>query len=92
MQLSRKGAAFLPKKVRSEEVVRDQRPSKAWCCRFAKDISQPSDKILAIRIILKYLSTLDSTADDMVQSARDVDTGLSGHCSFVAQVDTRRKL
>lgn len=52
------------------EVVRNQRPSKAWCCCFAKDISQPSDKIVAIRIILKYLSTLDSAADDMVQSAR----------------------
>ena len=57
------------------EMVRDQRLSKARCCRFAKDITQPSDKIVAIRIILKYLSPLDSAADDMVQSTREVDTG-----------------
>ncbi len=73
-------------------MVRDQCPSKARCCRFAKDISQPSDKIVTIFIILEYPSPLDSAADDMVQSAWDIDTGLSGHCSFVAQVGMPGKL
>jgi hypothetical protein len=39
------------------EVVRNQRPGKAWRCRFPKDIAQSSDKIVAIRIILEYRFT-----------------------------------
>ena len=35
------------------EMVRNQRPSKTRCCRFSKDISQPSEKIVTIFVILE---------------------------------------
>ena len=51
---------------------------------FLEDASRPADKVVTIFVILEYPSPLDSAANDMVQSTRDVDTGLSRHVGFVA--------
>ena len=47
---------------------------------------------LRIFVILDYPSPLNPAVDNMVQSTRDVDTGLSRHCRFATQLGMPGKL
>ena len=60
-------------------MVRNQRPGIAPRFALRYNLPQPLQEIIAILFIVKYLSTLDTTRDNVMQRPGCIYSGLSRH-------------
>jgi hypothetical protein len=68
------------------KMVWNQRPSVTGRGSFCKDMTELINKGFSIDIILKNISSLDSSANNMMQGSGGVYAGLAGHSLFISQI------
>jgi hypothetical protein len=61
------------------EVVGHQSPCVTGGLGCAQDRLQPREEVVAVGVLPKDLTALDTTANDMVQGTRGIDTGSARH-------------
>lgn len=61
------------------KVIGDEHPRVTGGGGLGENRPEPRDEIVTVPIVGEYLSSLDTAADDVVQSAGCVYAGLSGH-------------
>jgi hypothetical protein len=69
------------------DMVRHESPSETGCSGLLKDSPESVDKRPPIRVIGKDLPAFDSPKDDMVKSARGVNTSLAWHTNIIAHAE-----
>jgi hypothetical protein len=66
------------------EMVVNQGPGKAWGLSFRDHPTEPSHKVISIRIIGKYVTALDAAADDVLQRSGCINAGFSRYADIIA--------
>ena len=61
------------------EMVRDQCPGKTACSRLRYNGFQAFKEFVTIMVVIEDIAATDSASNNMVQSARSIDSGLAWH-------------
>jgi len=62
-----------------------QSPAKTKRFRLGDDVTEPVSKIVPVLVIRKYPPAFSSANDNMMQRSGGIDSGFTGHASFVTQ-------
>ena len=65
-------------------MVWDQRPGIATCSGFFQDISESSQKIIPVGIILEYSPSFNTPGNDVVEGSRSIYSRFSRHANRIA--------
>jgi hypothetical protein len=72
-------------------MIGHQRPSVTGRLGFGNDGAQPSYKIVAIRIVAKYIFSLDSPNNNMLHCTGSIYSGFSRHSIFLSSISNKIK-
>jgi hypothetical protein len=58
-------------------------PAECIRVHLLRQIREPLDKILPVRVILKYRFAFDPSNDDMIKGVGGIYAGFAGHGGFI---------
>jgi len=70
------------------KMIRDQGPGKTPSFGFFHNFAKPMDKIVAILIVMKYDSALNSPRDNVMYGSRGIYSGFSWHAVSIAMCES----